>query len=485
MIRSDSTASPKKAARRTAVRIVQLLQESGHKAYLAGGCVRDELLGLAPKDFDVATDAYPERVCELFPRSRYVGESFGVVRVHQKGCEHVIEVATFRKEWGYLDGRRPSGIQYTDARSDAQRRDFTINALFLDPLVPDKDQQIIDFVDGQKDLRDRLIRAVGDAQSRLSEDYLRLLRAVRFASRLNFQIEPQTANAIRLHAKDLGQISRQRIGQEVMWMLTPGVLPGAANTTVGVDGRSAQAIQLIQDLGLDGSTFSEDHIETPLVTVTRLIGGNLSDHGQIAVSGTSLPEGSNSSRSVGYPTILAAWLLDRHLFGQPTIGSSLEQTTPVSVDPAHAIQGFVDHQVEPIVQRWRQSICLSNENRNAIRRVLELLCVALSWSSLGVAKRKRLMAEALWSQVYALVEAVSGSDAVSLDVCLALIQRDRDVLIAQGVAPSQWITGEDLIALGRKPGPEFRRILDAVYDAQLDGSVTSRQEALGWVRDQA
>jgi len=256
--------------RDAAVKIVTTLQIAGHTAYFAGGCVRDTLLGQHPKDYDVATDAKPNQVCELFNNTRLVGEAFGVALVRL--MRHDIEVATFRLEWGYEDGRRPGGVEFTDAEHDAQRRDFTVNGLFQDPLT----DEIIDFVGGQADIQAKVIRAIGDPDQRFAEDYLRMLRAPRFAARLDFDIETKTARAIRNHARYLGQISRERIGLEVQAMLS---LP--------TDGRS-RAISLIQELNLDGPTLNEDHSDASCPLIRALV------------------------NEADYATSLAAWLMDRH-----------------------------------------------------------------------------------------------------------------------------------------------------------------------------
>lgn len=196
-----------------AVEIVRALRRAGCEALLAGGCVRDLLLGESPKDYDVATDAPPQRVAALFPRSRHVGAQFGVMLVRIRG--RWIEVATFRTDGPYLDGRRPSEVVFTNAQHDAQRRDFTINGMFLDPLGG----RIIDYVGGSADLASRRVRAIGDPGRRFSEDYLRLLRAVRFAARLGFDIEPQTLAAIRTHAPRLADVAVERVREELEKML--------------------------------------------------------------------------------------------------------------------------------------------------------------------------------------------------------------------------------------------------------------------------
>lgn len=193
------------------------LHEHGHVAYLAGGCVRDELLGEEPKDFDIATDARPDAIRGMFTRTAEVGAAFGVMLVREFGP--TIEVATFRADGVYTDNRRPDSVEFSDAERDAQRRDFTINALFIDPLESG-DDRVIDFVDGRRDLITKTLRAVGDPEKRLAEDHLRALRAVRFAARYGLEIEPGTAEAIRKHAAELNGVSRERIGSEIHRMLT-------------------------------------------------------------------------------------------------------------------------------------------------------------------------------------------------------------------------------------------------------------------------
>lgn len=196
-----------------AVRIVRRLAEAGHQALLAGGCVRDLLLGRAPQDYDVATDAPPDRVAALFRPTRHVGAQFGVVLV--KMNRRWIEVATFRVDGPYLDGRRPATVTLSDAQHDAQRRDFTVNGMFLDPLP----MQIVDYVGGRPDLHARIIRAIGNPAARFAEDYLRLLRAVRFSAYLDFAIEPDTLAAIRSHAPTLARVAPERVREELERML--------------------------------------------------------------------------------------------------------------------------------------------------------------------------------------------------------------------------------------------------------------------------
>ncbi len=205
---------PARDARSTALQVIERLSAAGYVALFAGGCVRDRLLSRDPKDFDVATDATPDQVRRLFPHAREVGAKFGVVLVRSHG--HDIEVATFRADGGYSDGRHPDTVRFGDQVEDARRRDFTINGLFFDPM----ENRVIDHVDGRADLRARIVRTIGDPERRFEEDHLRMLRAVRFAARLNFQIESDTMTAIQRLRANLKAISAERIWQELEAILT-------------------------------------------------------------------------------------------------------------------------------------------------------------------------------------------------------------------------------------------------------------------------
>ncbi|MCK4658887.1 MAG: CCA tRNA nucleotidyltransferase [Phycisphaerae bacterium] len=202
------------SARRAAEKVSEILRQNGFQALLAGGCVRDLLLEVEPKDYDVATNATPDQVVSLFHRTEKVGAQFGVVLVRIKGC--MIEVATFRSDGDYSDGRHPDSIRFVSAEEDARRRDFTINGMFFDP----QSGRIIDYVGGQADLRAKLVRAIGEPARRFAEDHLRMLRAVRFAAGLSFEIEPETLDAIRFHAARIRAISVERIQQELARILT-------------------------------------------------------------------------------------------------------------------------------------------------------------------------------------------------------------------------------------------------------------------------
>ncbi len=401
-------------------------------------------LGIAPNDYDIATDARPAHVRELLPRSRYVGESFGVVLVHLGG--HAIEVATFRIEWGYHDKRRPDHVEFTDAEHDARRRNFTINGLFADPMNTDPDtggDRIIDYVGGRADIAARLIRAIGDPAERFGEDYLRHASAqVRFAARLDFDIEEQTAAAIRPLAGYLGQISRERIGQEVQAILA-GPAPAEA----------ARGAQLMQQLKLDGPALNEQVIPAPAPAPTLAALGD----------------------EATYPTRLAAWMIDRHA------ESAAEEAADRASEDEDVrrtflrIAMFCRHESGKVMKRWRNAAVFEQRSAGRLRHVLALVGMAEQSAQMRLSLRKRLLAESHWPQALVLLRALPIAEAV------AQIEVEAQPLMVEGVAPEPLVSGEDLIGMGLEPGPDFRRLLDGVYDAQLEGAVRSREEALTWL----
>lgn len=423
-------------ARDAAASIVRRLREAGHVAYFAGGCVRDELLGLEPVDYDVATDARPDAIRAMFRKTAAVGVSFGVVLVKEPGG--TVEVATFRADGPYSDKRRPDHIEFADAAHDAERRDFTINALFLDPLVVGDSESIhghvIDHVGGRADLEAGVVRAVGDPEQRLAEDHLRALRAVRFAARYGFAIEEGTAAAIRDHATDLAGVSRERIGDELRRML--------AETT------RARAVRLLVQLGLDGVLFGEAHGPSPA--------GESRRRSVLASLGDETQHEASDGR-VSFPVALAALAFDR---GE--IGSVVR--------------------VPKIVRRWRQSLCLSNEEAGRLRDVLVgVLEIESEWDAKPTAWRKRRAASAWFAEALAVVGARDIALERGGEGGLGQAVRD-DVagLTADGIGlePAPMIDGNDLLGIGIDAGPVFARVLSAVYDAQLDGRVSSKPMAM-------
>ncbi len=237
----------------SAIEIIRELRRRGHEAYLVGGCVRDMVMQLEPADYDIATSARPEDVIRIFPRTESIGAQFGVVLVIHRG--HPFEVATFRSDEAYIDGRRPSGVVFTDAKQDVLRRDFTINGLLFDPI----DGHVIDYVDGQADIRARIVRAIGDPHARFEEDKLRILRAIRFGTRLGFTIEQGTWDAVLTMAPRIHQVSQERIRDEITRILT--------------EGQAARGFRMLEESGLRTQVLPElswtEHIEKSLGMLPR------------------------------------------------------------------------------------------------------------------------------------------------------------------------------------------------------------------------
>lgn len=424
-------------ARAAATEIVARLRSAGHVAYFAGGCVRDELLGLRPTDYDVATDAPPQRIRELFPRTAEVGAAFGVMLVHMagEGGGVTVEVATFRAEGAYSDARRPDSVRFSDAPTDAARRDFTINALFLDPLAaPDTsavEGHVVDYVGGLADLRAGVVRAVGDPHQRLAEDHLRALRAARFAARLNFALDPATADAIRQHAAELRGVSRERIGEEVRRMMTHP--------------SRARAAELLGELTLDVPVLEEPPAARASVRCLAALTDLASRRGET-------PE---------YPTCLAAWAIDR---GHDP-----------HTDP------------EPLVTRWRRALVLSNAERDGLRNVLVGFgVIRREWAEATTARQRRIASHPAFGQALLLLgawENAGGSATPGPTTEPEIRQRVAELASTPpGIAPAPLVTGDDLVAMGLKPGKAFKRILDTVYDAQLEGRIRSKTDGMELVR---
>lgn len=394
-----------------ALQIVRTLRSKGHVAFFAGGCVRDELLGVAPTDYDVATDATPDRLSDLFSRTSQVGASFGVVLV--RNGQITVEVATFRADGPYSDRRRPDHVRFSDPESDARRRDFTINAIFLDPLA-DANGGVIDYVGGRADLAAKVIRAVGDPDARLQEDHLRALRAVRFAARLGFAIELGTADAIRRHASELSGVSRERIGDELRRML--------------VHPSRTRACEVLNELRLDAAVFEREWRE---VRFARL---------------ASLPV------EVDVPTALAALLLDRD-----------------------------NHDVSAARQRVtqaRSALCLSNEESSAVGGILLVIHqLRTEWQGQSVAGQKRIAGHSRFGDAMLLLKGAERELFERVEARVRQFETD-----GIGVRPPPLVSGDDLIADGFCPSPQFKGILDRVYDAQLAGEVSTKVSALELAR---
>ncbi len=422
--------------------VVRRLRTAGYETYLAGGCVRDRLLGREPGDFDVATSAPPEMVRGLFRRTVPVGVQFGVVLVLEGGAQ--LEVATFRSDDAYIDGRRPSGVRFATAAEDAQRRDFTINALFQDPATG----EVIDFVGGQADLGAGVIRAIGDPAARIKEDRLRMLRAVRFAARFGYTIEPATLAAVRAAAPSVVDMAAERIGDEIVKMLT--------------EGSAKRAFELLDETGL---------LRVVLPELAAL-------HG-VAQSPDYHPEGD-----VWTHTLL---LLDQLPAGAPetlALGALLHDVAkPVTAERrddgritfyGHTDRGAV--MAVAIVQRLKRSRGTWERVEYLVRNHLRLVQAP----DMRLATLKRMLAEDGFAELLRLarLDALASNG----DLGYVLFCERRAAELREAVKPPRLLGGHDLIAMGFTPGPAIGEMLRALETAQLDGDVTTREAALAWVQ---
>ena len=426
----------------TATRIVRHLRDAGHEAYFAGGCVRDRLIGRPAHDVDVATSAHPGEVQKLFPRTVAVGAQFGVVVVLEGGAE--FQVATFRADGVYLDGRRPESVTFTTAEGDAQRRDFTVNGLFYDPI----EGKILDFVGGEADLRAGIIRCIGKPADRFREDKLRLLRAVRFASTLGFQIDPPTWAAHRELAPSITAVSAERIRDELVKTLVP---PSRVRGFDLLDESGLLEILLPEVTGMKGCEQPpEFHPEGDVFVHTRLM---LS----------LLPE------TVSLPLVFSVLF---HDIGKPP-AAMRDETGRIRFNGHESIGAAM---TEKIFERLRFSNAQTEATVVAVKNHMAFKDVR----HMRVATLKRFLARPTMDDELELHRVDCLGSHGLLDNYDFLLAK-REEFSREPLIPPPLVTGQDLILLGWKPGPHFKRILDAVQVRQLEGSLTSRDEAMGWV----
>jgi poly(A) polymerase len=428
--------------REFAVDVVRRLRGAGFQALWAGGCVRDQILDLTPKDYDVATDARPEQVQALFRRTVAVGASFGVVEVLGPPPLRV-QVATFRSDVSYSDGRHPDAVVFASAREDALRRDFTINGMFFDPL----ENQVIDYVGGQEDLKERLLRAIGDPAERFAEDKLRLLRAVRFATQFELTLDSSTEVAVRAMAGQISVVSAERIAEELRRLL--------------VDLHRRRGMELFMDLGLAEAIIPEllemkGVLQGPPDAPT----GDLWDH-VLRVLDLLGPAPSFS---------LAMGALLHDIGKRRTMGRTPDRYT------------FYYH--EHVGRSLANKICLrlklSNAERERIEWLVEkhqFLCDA---RQMRQSKLKMILVHPGIRELLSLHRAdarASGRSEDHVDFCE---QKLREWSI-QDLDPPPLITGDDLVRHGLEPGPHFKTLLDAVREAQLEGTITTPEEGMALV----
>jgi putative nucleotidyltransferase with HDIG domain len=423
-----------------ATSIVKRLKEAGFVTLFAGGCVRDTLRGTPPKDIDIATGATPEDVQRLFDRTVPVGAQFGVVRVLESGFEY--EVATFRADGIYLDGRRPTEVKFSTPEEDAKRRDFTVNGMFYDPLTG----SVVDYVDGRADIERKLIRAIGNADDRFAEDRLRLMRAIRFSALLQFEIEAQTWEAVRRSAKNVTAVSPERIRDELMKIL------GSPFRVRGFD--------LLNESGL---------LAVILPEVERLKGceqppqfhpeGDVFVHTRLMLE--LLPSDADALLAMSVllhdigkpPTQLFDAENDRIRFnGHDKVGADMAEEVMRRLR-------FSRHEIETVSEAVRNHMVFKDVQR------------------MRPAKLKRFMARPNFDLELGLHRVDCLSSHGELDNH-EFLQKKSEEFSQEPLIPVPLVRGDDLIALGIKPGPKIGKLLEAVQTAQLEGEISSREEAL-------
>ncbi len=442
--------------RQHATHIVRQLRQRGFQAYFAGGCVRDMLLDLTPADYDVATDATPPQVMRIFPETYAVGAQFGVVLVPAPDdaplpselTDHpnYVEVATFRNDGAYSDGRHPDQVRYsTDPKEDVQRRDFTINGLLMDPLDGNR---VLDFVGGRDDLKAGVVRAIGDPERRFQEDKLRMLRAVRFAARFHYAIDPDTFAAMQRLAPLIHQVSKERVRDELTKMLT--------------EGSARTAFELLDSSGL---------LKQVLPEISRM-------------HGVEQPPQYHPEGDVWVHTMLLLEKLPPHTPRTLAWGALLHDVGKPPTFRVAPDRIRFDGHVEVGV-RMAEEIChrlhFSNEET---KQIAALVANHMRFGDVERMKEstlKRFMRLPKFDEHMELhrIDCLSSHADLSLyNFVRERLQHSSD----EEIRPTPLLNGKDLIQLGYKPGPQFREILSTIEDAQLEGSLHSREEALEFLR---
>ena len=426
--------------------VVARLQGAGYLAYYAGGCVRDMLRGVAPSDYDIATSARPEQVQALFPRTVAVGAHFGVINVLHGNCE--FQVATFRADGIYIDGRHPDSVTFSSAEQDAQRRDFTVNGMFFDPIKG----ELIDFVNGRADLESKILRAIGNPRDRFHEDRLRMLRAVRFAATLGYEVEPATWEALREQAGDLKGVSAERIREELV--------------RIFLSAERLQGFDLLDQSGL---------MQVVLPEISALKGceqpPQFHPEGDVYVHTRKMLE--MLPEKVSLPLVLSILF---HDIGKPRT---------YSFDPVEKRIRFSGHDRlgAEMTLRLMKRLRFSREIINATVEAVDRHMVFKDVQKMRVSRLKRFMAGEYFDDELVLHQMDCASSHGMLDNFEFLL-RKREEFASEPLIPPPLINGRDLIALGWKPGPRMGAALEAVQTRQLEGTLKTREEALAWVQEE-
>jgi poly(A) polymerase len=440
-----------------AVNIVRQLQTAGFAAFWVGGCVRDFLLGRIPQDYDIATDARPEQIEKLFKRTIAVGRKFGVMVVVED--KHQFQVATFRAEADYKDGRRPTKVIFSSAEADAHRRDFTVNGLFYDPVA----EKLHDWVGGEKDLRAKIIRTIGSPDERFTEDHLRLLRAVRFAAQLDFEIEPQTFEALKANAPKIRSISAERIRDELIKLFSPP--------------HAARGLVLLRDSGL---------LEPILPELAATIAceqssdfhpeGSVFEHIRLMLEKLPTDTPSRPSSRFGaasaHPSL--PWAVILHDIGKPVTAERDPQTGAIHFYEHERIGAAM---AEKILQRLRFPKKQIEEIVACVRQHMQFKDVKQM--------RKATLRRLLLRETFPLELELHRLDCLGshgdLDLYKFLVEQAAELEKKPTIRPPL-LTGKDLIKLGMKPGPAMGALLDEIREKQLQDELKTPRQAKAWVK---
>jgi putative nucleotidyltransferase with HDIG domain len=424
-----------------ALEIVKTLRKNRHEAYFVGGSVRDLLLKKNPKDFDIATDALPEQVMKLFPKTVPVGAQFGVVVVIHEG--ESFEVATFRTDKGYADGRRPTGVKFTNAKEDASRRDFTVNGLFFDPV----EKKVLDWIGGQKDIKKKIIRAIGEPTKRFTEDKLRMLRAVRFASVLGFKIEAKTMASIKRLAPKISVVSNERVRDELIKMFTGP--------------RPALALELLDKTGLLKPVLPEVHkmkgVQQPKAFHPE---GDVFIHTKLL-----LKQLKNPSVVLGFGCLL-------HDVGKPPTFKRADRIRFNGHDHVGA------RMTDEILTRLR----FPNDVKEQI-----VACVDGHMRFKDVRQMKEsTLKKFMQRETFETELQQHRIDCLASHGDLSnwrFLKKKTKTLSREEIKPKPLLTGKDILAMGYKEGPVIGKILRALEEAQLEGEIQTPEAATEWIKN--
>jgi len=441
----------------TSIEIIEILKKAGHEAYWAGGCVRDMLLGVEPKDFDIVTSAKPDEIEDLLEHTIPIGKKFGVILAIQNG--HHFEIATFRSDSGYSDGRRPDAIEFTNAEEDAKRRDFTINAMFYDPT----EDKIYDFVGGQKDMEDGLIRFIGDPEERIKEDHLRILRAVRFKNCLGMQYHPETYQAIKKHVGLLDDISKERVRDELNKMIMTKDHPGRA----------------FEEL------FEIEALERIIPELCKLKGlaqpkmyhneGDVWDHSIMTLNSLTNEEDDPNPLPASPPSLALKWASFLHDIGKfDTFAIDNER---IRYD-GHPEVGA------DIARKILKRLCFDKKTIDRVGWLIEHHMMVVPLFEMPDKRRRHWFLEPGFEELLEVYRAdAMGIIPLDLSMYEKLRMMYRHEIAKLKLMPKKLISGKEIIKiLGIKEGKEVGEILKDIRDKQLDHEIKTPKEAMEYVK---